>query len=640
MPLTRIRTDDLLSGSVANGTLNATALTGQASSTAADNNDLILIYDNTASALRKQTRADFFTAGIPTLTGSNTFTGTNKFSTGLSGSLTRLTDGTSYLAGGTNVTITSASNGQVVIGTSGGNTLDAAYDQGGAGLGRFITASNGAVDIQASSDSNSPTELLTLAISGSVSGTDAGPRIMFKIPYSDEAYTGAAIDAIKSQTSSNNSTTELRFYASGDNQTLDDKMIVNTSGVGIAGGAGTTIPNLGSGNHALYVATTGDANALTIKAANGRIGIGTNGPEAHVHIKDTDINPAVGFGYADQYHLAIEGNTTSGRYMGMCIGSSEQVGAAILHQDLGSYSQGDLTFWAKLSTSENGAPVERMRINRHGNIGLSESDPQYMIHAASTGSVGFFLEADTDNSGELDNPFIKLSQDNTAVQSIIGLCGATDKDPENVTYTGVVNNNMLIGTTTNFGLQLGTNDNVRMTIENAGYVGIGDTTPTYPLSVASSNSAGYVSQIYNSYNGNAGGLWVKAGDTSTSVSPLPFVVQSYNGTNQFYVRQDGAYYHRGSSISTGDSKRDVVEMSESATDLLKDIRVVSYNYKEDPDDRARRIGFIADDATNQPSIDSRLTNGGTGFDIQTLVGTLIKAVQELESRIDNLESGD
>ena len=96
----------------------------------------------------------------------------------------------------------------------------------------------------------------------------------------------------------------------------------------------------------------------------------------------------------------------------------------------------------------------------------------------------------------------------------------------------------------------------------------------------------------------------------------------------------------GSSISTQDSKRDVADLSESALDLVKDIRIVSYNYKEDPGDRVKRIGFIADDTTNQPAIDSRLTNGGGGFDIQTLVGTLIKAVQELNSRISTLENGE
>ena len=48
------------------------------------------------------------------------FTGSAQFSSGLSGSLTRLVDGRSYLVAGTNVTITSESNGQVTISSSGG----------------------------------------------------------------------------------------------------------------------------------------------------------------------------------------------------------------------------------------------------------------------------------------------------------------------------------------------------------------------------------------------------------------------------------------------------------------------------------------------------------------------------------------
>ena len=56
---------------------------------------------------------------VATISGS-TFTGATKFNSGLSGSLTRLTGGTSYLAAGSNVTITSASNGQITISSTGG----------------------------------------------------------------------------------------------------------------------------------------------------------------------------------------------------------------------------------------------------------------------------------------------------------------------------------------------------------------------------------------------------------------------------------------------------------------------------------------------------------------------------------------
>jgi len=51
---------------------------------------------------------------VATISGS-TFTGPTKHSLGLSGSLTKLVDGTSYLIAGANVTISSASNGPVTI---------------------------------------------------------------------------------------------------------------------------------------------------------------------------------------------------------------------------------------------------------------------------------------------------------------------------------------------------------------------------------------------------------------------------------------------------------------------------------------------------------------------------------------------
>lgn len=56
---------------------------------------------------------------VATISGS-TFLGAVKFNQGLSGSLTKLVDGTSYLIAGANISITSASNGAVTISTAGG----------------------------------------------------------------------------------------------------------------------------------------------------------------------------------------------------------------------------------------------------------------------------------------------------------------------------------------------------------------------------------------------------------------------------------------------------------------------------------------------------------------------------------------
>lgn len=63
-----------------------------------------------------------------------------KATSGISGSLTRLTDGRSYIVAGTNVTITSASNGQITVNSSGGAaaptpTLQQTYNAGVATIG-------------------------------------------------------------------------------------------------------------------------------------------------------------------------------------------------------------------------------------------------------------------------------------------------------------------------------------------------------------------------------------------------------------------------------------------------------------------------------------------------------------------------
>ncbi len=62
---------------------------------------------------------------VATISGS-TFTGATLHTLGLSGSLTRLTDGRSYIVGGTGITVTSASNGQITItGLAASSSIDA-----------------------------------------------------------------------------------------------------------------------------------------------------------------------------------------------------------------------------------------------------------------------------------------------------------------------------------------------------------------------------------------------------------------------------------------------------------------------------------------------------------------------------------
>jgi len=102
------------------------------------------------------------------------FTGSAEFSSGLSGSLTKLVDGTSYLVAGTNITITTASNGQITIDSSGGGGTPG----GSSGQVQFNDGGSFAGD--ASFTFNSTTNSLTVTnLSGSLTElSDRSPYLI------------------------------------------------------------------------------------------------------------------------------------------------------------------------------------------------------------------------------------------------------------------------------------------------------------------------------------------------------------------------------------------------------------------------------------------------------------------------------
>ena len=89
------------------------------------------------------------------------------------------------------------------------------------------------------------------------------------------------------------------------------------------------------------------------------------------------------------------------------------------------------------------------------------------LKVSNSGKASLFLEADTDNSTEADTAFIKLSQDGTAVEALIGFCPDNGEDPEGNAYAHATSHGLLVGATKNFNLHLGTSDTVHMTISGS-----------------------------------------------------------------------------------------------------------------------------------------------------------------------------
>ena len=106
-------------------------------------------------------------------------------SLGYSGSLTRLTDGTSYLVAGSNVTITSASNGQVTIAASSGggggsgpagSNTEVQFNDGGANFGASSNFTYNGTQLTVSSTGLNP----IFNLSTTNDGSDASPVFTLK----------------------------------------------------------------------------------------------------------------------------------------------------------------------------------------------------------------------------------------------------------------------------------------------------------------------------------------------------------------------------------------------------------------------------------------------------------------------------
>jgi hypothetical protein len=83
--------------------------------------------------------------------------------------------------------------------------------------------------------------------------------------------------------------------------------------------------------------------------------------------------------------------------------------------------------------------------------------------------------------------------------------------------------------------------------------------------------------------------------------------------------------------SSRELKTNINPFTKSALDIIRDVTVVSFNYKTDIINK--HVGFIAEDTPEELS-----TRNKNVMDSNNTIGVLLKAVQELEVRIKQLES--
>lgn len=168
---------------------------------------------------------------------------------------------------------------QVGSGSSSGGTLDDAYNFGGAGLGRTITADNGSVEINMTSSATN-TEGLTVTAANGSSGTPSSAIYVMSSGvgasiYAENTNTANPYNTIQASSNSTNQyTSAIAGYYDGAQQGVGVYgSVYNSTSTGVAGVMG--VNNRTSGGYGLYgqgfnggVGETNDAGGAGIWGQN------------------------------------------------------------------------------------------------------------------------------------------------------------------------------------------------------------------------------------------------------------------------------------------------------------------------------------------------------------------------------------
>ncbi len=194
------------------------------------------------------------------------------------------------------------------------------------------------------------------------------------------------------------------------------------------------------------------------------------------------------------------------------------------------------------------AGTEAVVIDENANIGIGTDDPQKDLHIRNSGDVSLLLEADSDNSGEGDQPELIFSQDGGLVK----------------TYLGNFNeeNSFSIIQTYNEDIQFFTDSTLRMAVKGNGKVEIGaytlpsnDGTNGQQLITDGSGNVSWSSSdpYWAASNGN---IYRNSGNvgigTSSPTSTLEISGSALSGTNKAF--RIGSGFGDGGYIDFGDHR--------------------------------------------------------------------------------------
>ena len=302
----------------------------------------------------------------------------------------------------------------------------------------------------------------------------------------------------------------------------------------------------------------------------------------------------------------FSGGYTTGRVQSILAGYD---GSSIYATDLG-YSYDGTGYSLILSTNDDttGNPIERMRINSSGSIGIGTTSPTRKLHVNGDIGLGFGLSERIYS----DAAYIELYNASTGDMTLF--------------------NGYVTGATRFF-----TNNTERMRILANGNVLIANTTYTADrLSVegAANNWTGKF--VGSTTTGQSFGIDIVAG---TNGADYPLYVRTTNFSLRLYVRGDGVCYIGASSWVYNSDRRVKENISDvvNGLDLVSKLKPKHFDYINGAKDN---LGFIAQEV--QELIPQAVTisdekTGMLGLKTDFIIPYLVKSIQELSAKNTLLE---
>jgi len=314
-------------------------------------------------------------------------------------------------------------------------------------------------------------------------------------------------------------------------------------------------------------------------------------------------------------------------------------------------------------------------IDSSENVGIGVTSLSQKLEV--NGNVGITDNLGVGTGSSSPNSRLQIKKDGTgnyANQTFTNAFGIAGSGTGNY----LANNAFLLNTGSSAFI-FGTGDTERMRIASDGKVGIGTTSPNGVLDVQTtsstaikilqdSTSAAFTIQQNGSNAFNHIGEFFcpnltntenallaigKSGNTKQS-GYLGYYWTADNSDNNFFhmshwaadylfrVYGNGNYSFAGSNVSDRDLKENIIDITESSLDKVKQLRVRKFNMiplgKNDV--TPTKVGFIAQEV--QPYLPDVVsgTDGekDMGVDITGIVGHLVRAIKEQQDIIDDLKS--